>query len=326
MIASGSSAILAGASRRVALALVPLVLLWLAVLWAAFGGREPGMRASGLPAAPPVLQAVIASGEPSPAEGTFDRFDVEGRTVAAPVNRRGDVAFFASLLHSRAEEGMFLASGGRIAKLAAVGDAVPSGERIASFGENPALSINDSAAVAFAGELTGGKATSGVFVAQNGRLTAVALSGAVAPEITGGTLADFEPPTINDAGDVALLALVRHGRETGEAIYLSHRGQLSKIAGTGDAVPGGGSFAGFGVPALNNHGEVAFGALVEQGPILGGVSRPPARSFAWCLPPAARRRPAAFSPASPSGSSSTMPAPSRSAPCCVRAVRRARCS
>lgn len=268
---SGSSGLLAGAGQRVALALVPVALLWAAVLWATIGGREAGTRASAPPPAPPVLQAVVASGEASPADGTFDRFDVEGRAVAAPANRHGDVAFFATLLHSRAEEGLFLAAGGRIVKLAAVGDAVPSGERIASFGENPALSINESAAVVFAAGLTGGKATSGVFMAQNGRLTAVALSGAAAPEITGGTLADFEPAAINDAGDVAFLASVRHGRESGEAIYLWHRGELAKIAGTGDAVPGGGLFSGFGNPALNKQGEVAFGAVVEQGPILGGI-------------------------------------------------------
>jgi hypothetical protein len=39
--AFSSSALFMGARRRVALALIPLALLWLGVLWAAFGGRAP---------------------------------------------------------------------------------------------------------------------------------------------------------------------------------------------------------------------------------------------------------------------------------------------
>ena len=267
---SGSSAILAGARRRVALALVPVALLWLGVLWAAVGGRGPDTATSAPPPAP-LLQQVAASGEASPAEGSFDRFDVEGRVVAAPANRRGEVAFFATLLRSKAEEGLFLATGGRILKLAAVGDAVPSGERIAGFGEHPAAAINATGAVAFAAQLAGGRATSGVFLAESGKLAAVALSGAAAPDASGGTLAEFEPPALSDAGDVAFLATVRHGRETAEAIYLWQRGRLAKLAASGDRAPGGGLFSSFGSPALNNKGEIAFGALIEQGPILGGI-------------------------------------------------------
>jgi hypothetical protein len=269
-----SSAILAGARRRVALALVPVALLWLCVLWAAYGGRAPGSAASAPPAAAPaapVLQTIVASGDPSPADGSFDRFDVEGRVVAAPANRRGDVAFFASLRRSKAQEGLFLASGARVTKIVAGGDVVPSGERIAGFGEQPAAAINAAGAVAFAAELTAGKATSGVFLAADGKLTTLALSGAAAPGAVGDTLAAFEPPVVNDAGDVVFLASLRHGREQGEAIYFWRRGKLEKLVAAGDRVPGGGLFASFGNPALNNKGEVAFGAVIEQGPILGGL-------------------------------------------------------
>jgi hypothetical protein len=266
----GSTAILAGARRRVAWALLPVGLLWLGVLWAAVGGRAPGTAVVAPPAAS-VLQTVVASGDVSPVDGNFDRFDVEGRVVAASANRRGEVLFFATLLRSKAAEGWFLSSPGRIVKLAVVGDPVPGGERIAGFGEYPAAAINDSGAVAFSAQLTGGKSTSGVFLAQQGKLTAVAVSGADTPDTPAGTLAQFEPPVLGNSGDVAFLASVRRGRETGEAIYLWRRRQLSKLVASGDRVPGGGQFAGFGNPALNNKGEVAFGALVEQGPILGGV-------------------------------------------------------
>jgi len=265
-----SSTLLAGSRRRVGLTLVPVALLWLAVLWAAYGGRSPVTTSSAPPAAP-VLQAVVSSGDASPADGSFDRFDVEGRVVAAPANRRGDVAFFASLKRSKAGEGLFLASGARVTKIAAGGDSLSGGERISGFGEQPSAAINDAGAVAFAAQLTGGKATSGVFLAVDAKLTAIALSGAAAPEGGGDTLADFEPPVINNAGDVAFLASLRRGREPSEAIYLWRRGKLEKIVAAGDAVLGGGIFASFGNPALNNDGEVAFGAVIEQGPILGGL-------------------------------------------------------
>ena len=267
---SGPSGLLAGARRRIGLALAPVALLWLCVLWAAAGDRPPAPAAKA-PLAPAALQVIAAAGDPSPADGSFDRFDVEGRVVPAPANRRGEVAFFATLLRSAAEEGWFVAAQGRIGKLAVVGDTVPSGERLAGFGENPAAAINDAGAVAFSAQLTGGKATSGVFVAQRGKLAAVALSGAAAPDEPQATLAEFEQPALNDAGDVAFLAATRRGREAGEAIYLWRKGQLSKLVASGDRAPGGGNFSSFGNPALNNKGEVAFGALIEQGPILGGI-------------------------------------------------------
>jgi len=267
---SSSSTILAGARQRVAWALMPVAVLWLGVLWAAYGSRAPE-KATSAPAAAPVLQAIAASGQPSPAGGSFDRFDIDGRAVAAAANQHGDVVFFATLLRSAADEGIFFASGSGIAKLVAVGDAVPSGERIAGFGERPAVALNEPGEVAFAAALTGGKATSGVFVARKGKIAAVALSGAAAPDIAGATLAQFEPPALNDAGDVAFLALTRRGREAGEAIYLQRRGRLVKLAGSGDAAPGGGIFLSFGNPSLNNKGELAFAAIVEQGPVLGGV-------------------------------------------------------
>jgi hypothetical protein len=238
------------------------------VLWAAFGGRAPGTAVTA-PAA--VLQAIAASGDASPAEGNFDRVDVEGRVVAAPANRRGDVVFFATLLRSKAQEGWFLSSPGRIVKLAAVGDLVPSGERIAGFGEHPAAAINASGSVAFSAQITGGKSTSSAFLAQQGKLIALVLSGAPTPDTPRGTLADFEPPVLSDTGDVAFLASIRRARETGEAIYLRRRGQLSKLVGSGDRSPSGGIFSAFGNPALYNKGAVAFGAVVDQGPILGGV-------------------------------------------------------
>ena len=264
------SALLIAARKRIALALIPIAALWLAVLWAAFGGRAPGGDA-GTPRPASVLQTIVASGQASPAGGSFDRFDIDGQAIPAQANRRGDVLFFATLQRSTAEEGLFLARGGRVAKLAAVGDAVPSGERIAGFGEHPDAALNEAGTAAFAASLTGGRATNGLFLVAKGKTAAIALTGAAAPGIPGGTLSDLEQVALNDAGDVAFLATLRHGRETGEAIYLRRGTRLDKVAAAGDPVPGGGIFSSFGNPSINNKGEVAFPAIVDQGPILGGI-------------------------------------------------------
>src|SRR5580704_8890510 len=237
--------LLAGARRRVGLALVPVAALWLGVLWAASGVRPAGAPA---PAPPPepVLQPLAASGDSVPIGGNFDSFELAGQAIAAPSNRDGTVVFFAGLARSKAEEGLFIARGGRIGKLAAAGDPIPSGERIADFTDHPGPVLNDAGAVAFAASLTGGKAAGGVFVAADGKLDPVALSGAAAPEIAGGTLTSLERPVLDASGDVALLASVRHGRDNADAILLRHGGRLRKLVAAGDPAPGGGVFSGLG--------------------------------------------------------------------------------
>jgi uncharacterized protein YbaA (DUF1428 family) len=225
--------------------------------------------AQGAPA--PILQLVVAAGQPAPAAGNFDRFDLGGQAIAAPSNRAGDVAFFALLIRGAGQEGLFLARGGRVARIAAVGDRVPGGERIADFTERPAVALDAAGEAAFAAALTGGKATSGLFLARDGRFEAVALSGAVAPDIPGGTLTGFERPALGEHGGLAFLASVRSGRETVDAIFYRSGGRLRKLVAAGDAAPGGGVFSGLGSPAINNKDVVAFPAIVEQGPVIGGI-------------------------------------------------------
>ena len=82
---------------------------WIAVLWVA-----PSTPSSA-PAQPPLrvaardgtavpeggaLRAVVRSGLAAPGGGRFDRFDVRGQPVLAPVNAHGQVAFYATVLHA----------------------------------------------------------------------------------------------------------------------------------------------------------------------------------------------------------------------------------
>src|SRR5437762_10018889 len=73
------------------------------------------VAAVGLPlsvtAESPILHRVVVAGQAAPGGGAFERFSIEALPVVVPVNSRGQVAFFATLLRSRASEGFFLATG-----------------------------------------------------------------------------------------------------------------------------------------------------------------------------------------------------------------------
>ncbi len=242
----------------------------LGVLWAA-PERHAGGETALSPRLGAILQQLVSSGQSAPVGGSFDRFEIGGQAISAPSNRNGEVAFFATLIRSEADEGLFIAVGDQVAKLAAVGDVIPSGERIADFTDRPAIALNAQGAVAFVAALSGGRATGGVFVAGGRKLEPVALSGGPAPDIAAGTLTSFEGPALNDAGDVAFLAAVRRARGSSDAIFVHRGGVLHKLVAAGDDAPGGGAFSGLGAPAINNHGAIAFPAIVEQGPVLGGL-------------------------------------------------------
>ena len=227
-----------------------------------------GLTARAQPAA---IRAVVTAGQAAPGGGTFEHFSIESLPIVAPVNSKGQVAFFATLLRGAAGEGIFLAAGGRITKIALEGDSVPGGGVVSGFGQHPIPALNETGTIAFAAAVTGGKTVEGIFTASRGRFQAIAQAGAPAPGFPSGTLANLDAPALNDRGDVAFLATVRRGRETQEAIYLRTGGKLRKIVGQGDPAPAGGTFAAFGAPALNNRGLIAFGAVVEGRGVPGGI-------------------------------------------------------
>src|SRR5207245_8290379 len=115
-------------------------------------------------------------------------FGVEALPVVAPVNGRGEVAFFASLLRGRASEGFFLAAGPRVTRVALEGDAAPGGGTFSGFGKHPMPSLNDMGDVAFAAAVAGGKTVEGIFVARRAGLGAVAEARGLAHGRPAGTL------------------------------------------------------------------------------------------------------------------------------------------
>src|SRR6059058_3285227 len=106
------------------------------------------VAAVGLPlsvtAESPILHRVVVAGQAAPGGGAFERFSIEALPVVAPVNSRGQVAFFATLLRSRASEGFFLATGTRIDTIAAEGDRAPEGGTFSGFGRHPVPALNEA--------------------------------------------------------------------------------------------------------------------------------------------------------------------------------------
>src|SRR6202166_329932 len=263
--------LLASARSRLTIAGAAVLLLWIAVLWASLS--EPTRKAALQNVAPeaPALRLVVASGQAAPGGGRFDRFDVGSQPIVAPVNGRGQVAFYASVARAKATEGIFLATASRVTKAAAVGDAVPGGGVLSEFARHPLPALNDAGKIAFGATVAGARATEGIFLAADDRLKAIALSGTDAPGVRSGTFAEFDTPVLNNRDEIAFVGTVRRGRETVQLLYLYSGGVLRKLVASGDVAPRGGTFDRFGLPAINNKGVVAFPAIVEHGAVLGGI-------------------------------------------------------
>jgi hypothetical protein len=274
--------LLVAAWRRLLVAGVAVAGLWAAVLWVApstpsTAPAQPSARVAALPTAESIskggpLRAVVRSGLAAPGGGRFDRFDVTAQPIVAPVNGRGQVAFFATVLHAPAREGIFLTEGGHVTKVAAFGDNLPGGGTLAGFGAHPLPALNSAGHVAFGAQIAGGRATEGVFLAGADGLQAIALAGDDAPGAPLGVLVGFDAPALNDNDELAFVADVRRGRDTLDVLYFWNGRRLQRLVAEGDLLPRiGGRMDQIGEPALNDSGVIAFPAAIFRGPALGGI-------------------------------------------------------
>src|SRR5437868_4963547 len=265
--------LLAAAWQRLLIAMVAVGALWAAVLWVApstpsIAPAQPAARVAALPTAVPIsesgpLRAVVRSGLPAPVGGRFDRFDVTSQPIVAPVNAHGQVAFYATVLHAPAREGIFLADGGHVTKVAAFGDNLPGGGTFAGFGAHPLPTLNRAGHVAFGAQVAGGRATEGVFLAGADGLQAIALAGDEAPGVPLGVLVGFNAPALNDNDELAFVASVRRGRDTLDVLYFWNGRRLQRLVAEGERLLRiGGVMDQIGEPALNNSGVVAFPATI----------------------------------------------------------------
>ena len=274
--------LLAAAWKRLLLAGSVVAVLWSAVLWVApstpsVGPAQPAVRvaisATPLTVAPPgALRAIVQSGKPAPGGGSFDRFAIAAQPVFAPINPRGQVAFYATVLHAAGRDGIFLADAGGITKLAAYGDAVPGGGTLAGFSATPLPALNTQGHVAFTAELAGGRSTEGLFLVTEAGLQVIALAGDDAPGVPSGVLVGFNAPALNDNDEMAFVATVRRERDELDVLYFWNGRRLQRLIAEGERLLRiGGAMDKIGEPALNNSGVVAFPAAIRKGPTLGGI-------------------------------------------------------
>ena len=274
--------LLVAAWRRLLVAGLAVAGLWAAVLWVApttpwTAPAQPSVRV--VPSAAAVsesatgaLHAIVQSGAPAPGGGRFDRFDVIAQPIAAPVNARGQVAFYATVLHGPAREGIFLAEAGQVTKVAVFGDSLPRGGTLAEFGVHPLPALNSAGHVAFVAQVAGGRATEGVFLAGADGLQAIALAGDDAPGVPAGVLVGFDAPALNDNDELSFVASVRRGRDLLDVLYYWNGRRLQRLMAERDLLLRiGGTMDQIGDPALNNSGVVAFPATIFKGPALGGI-------------------------------------------------------
>jgi hypothetical protein len=274
--------LLAAAWQRLLVAGVAVAGLWAAVLWVtpstpSTSPAQPSARVAAqvTAEAPPqdgALRAVVRSGLAAPGGGRFDRFDVTAQPIVAPVNARGQVAFYATVLRASAREGIFLAEKGRVTKVAAFGDAVPGGGTLAEFAAHPVPALNAAGHVAFGAQIAGGRGTEGIFLASEDGLQMIARAGDDAPGVPTGVLVGFDAPTLNDNDELAFVATVRRGRDMLDVLYFWNGRRLQRLVAEGERLPRiGGTMDKIGVPALNNSGVIAFPAAILKGPALGGI-------------------------------------------------------
>jgi len=267
---------------RLAIAGVAVAAIWGAALWVmpstpSTAVSQPAARVAQLGAEPQpptsaaALRAVVWSGMTAPGGGRFDRFDVAGQPILAPVNGRGQVAFYATVLHATAREGIYLADAGQVGKLAAFGDALPGGRTLAEF-THPLPALNAAGHAAFVAQVAGGRATEGVFLVGPTGVQTIALAGDDAPGLPTGVLVGFDAPSLNDNDELAFVATVRRGRDLLDVLYFWNRQRLQRILAEGDRLLRvGGVMDKIGGPALNNAGVIAFSAAIFKGPALGGI-------------------------------------------------------
>jgi hypothetical protein len=267
---------------RLLVAGVAVAILWVAVLWVvpstpSLAPAQPALRLAARPTAVSVaetgaLRAVVRSGLAAPGGGRFDRFDVTSQPIVAPVNARGQVAFYATVLRAPAREGIFLAEAGQVRKVAAFGDDLPGGGTLAEFGAHPLPSLNLAGHAAFIAQIAGGRATEGVFLAGANGLRAIALAGDDAPGVPAGVLVGFDAPALNDNDELAFVGNVRRGRDTVDVLYFWNGRRLQRVVAEGDRLLRiGGTMDKIGGPSLNNSGVIAFPAAIFKGPALGGI-------------------------------------------------------
>ena len=155
---------------------------------------------------------VAAVGDPSPIGGTF------GAVGPGSINNEGQVVFLASPVGDTINSNLFMWDNGVVTKVAALGDPAPGGGTFSGLGTEslggfpdgtsipigPVPDINDSNQIAFRAIVSGGITGRGIVV-RTGQVDEWYVK-VPDPTPIGGTYADMQAASINNAGQIAFFA------------------------------------------------------------------------------------------------------------------------
>ncbi len=261
-----------------------------AAFWARLVGTDGGVVDDGgiFVGSGGLLTRIAREGQAAPdGNGTFSSLSSD-----LSLNGSGQAVFKGGLDGTSGgsvdDGGVFVGSGGAIARIAREGQTAPDGNgAFSSFSSD--LALNDSGEVAFAASLAGTSGTLsdnyGLFRGSGGAVTQIVRKGQPAPD-GNGTLSFFQYPAMNGAGQVAFtatLAGTSGGGDDDAGIFIGGGGQVVRVVREGEVLAGGTVTAvGFANGAdersgLNELAQVAYRATLADGRVLVAVFAPEPR-------------------------------------------------
>ena len=159
---------------------------------------------------------------------------------------------------------------GNFSTLVTEGDSAPGGGRIRFSNANVSY-VNANGTIVFQAQIIGGplSVSTGIFtVSSSGTITKIVADGDLEPNTNSAfsspSLNSFAPSPLNNSGQVVFRATVLG--KLGIYVF-TPANPIQRIAQTGDAAPGGGTFATpSGAQAINSSGQVAFFSTTTGGP------------------------------------------------------------
>jgi hypothetical protein len=192
------------------------------------------------------ISPLVRAGDPAPGGDTFLQ-------ISFPtMNNSGQVAFTAFL--ASGNQGIFLASGGTITKIAVTGDVFPHGGIFDSPFGGP--SLNNAGDVAFVAFSNGSVLDEGVTIFSGGTLTTVVPAFVPIPSL--GAAVFPESASINNAGQIAFIGQDFSLGTSERAVYVFSAGNVTRLITPGQNSPDGDVFSGAQGALINDSGQVAF--------------------------------------------------------------------
>jgi len=221
------------------------------------------------------LTPVAVTGQPAPGpDGGNFTFDFE----TGGLNNRGQVVFTADLDAGQGDEGegVFLGGKGGLSQILRVGEAAPGGGTFGGFGSFSPDAINNRGDVAVAFGLqdftlpVGANAGVYRYSSATQQLSAVLVPGVTrVPGSQDTFVGTGFHPDINNRGDIVFTGMIPGtigpGAAAGlaEGIFEADRhNHITAVAAPGDRAPGGGVFDFAQNAAINDRGDVGFGAHI----------------------------------------------------------------